>query len=443
MVRICLPHGGNLTIKSYDGNGSYNFTGFIQDREYAHFILNLFKPSNFTIEKTTTKCLKRLKANESDVSVAFHPLMESSYYYVPIVEWNIAPGILSGYEVNEYIRNKTSVDHFRDGLIQNLGAFDTWTYLTLFLFYFMLLLLKQIGKWILLLSARKISKKNKSKREWMIQRNLKLWQNKISRQRYSQFKLLLIFMSHLTFFFIVTPFLDLYTSLQVLLPKPYIITDYETIIRTNMRVYPKSTVANEFFRPSMTNVKNNDLTKKFYDHLVKNKNVSIYSLPDDSKSLTTYQKWAPLAKLIVEKYFVMIHKSHSLERMRLLMYAFSPKDKYYRMFVSKDASQREFLVGAAFRKGFIDPSLLKKLRTVDEMKDKFANFLTREDIDQVFRENRNVTCEHRYRQIKYCMDKTLEADQQDTTPSNNDQLIKLAAIVLACSYIVSLCIFII
>lgn len=123
-----------------------------------------------------------------------------------------------------------------------------------------------------------------------------------------------------------------------------------------------------------------------------------------------------LAKYLVQKKFVIITHLPNARYLRKKSCAASSTNEYLRMFAVKDPSQREIPVGNAFRSGFNDTLIRKKMTRWTELMPNIelidpGDSYTMERLD----ENVLMTKERRHQQLLYCLDEKLEAHQKETT----------------------------
>ena len=231
MVRICIPRDG-LELRNKSGvfeiKGANNY--FTAE---ANFLLRFLKPSDvFLSNGFYAPCLQRLVDNKTDLALGEYPVEGNHHYYVPNVKTAYTPAIISGYEVNEYVKNQSAKPYLKCGLLENYRAFDGETYASIALLVITLLLIKWLFIFLFKSELNKFPMcrfRNKLAEE--MAKGLESWS--------------LATVANVAFFLLSTHFSVMYKTSQVVTEKPFIIADYETIMRLNIPVLARMSILRE------------------------------------------------------------------------------------------------------------------------------------------------------------------------------------------------------
>ena len=338
MARLCISSFD--LKKTLSKNGSYTFEGDFNAANMAYEITEVIKPSQIELATTSSQCLKRLQFNLSDISIT-SSAVGGSYYYVPVVSGDSAPCILSGYEVNEYIRGQSSRSLSQLGLLKNLKSFDASIYLVITGLCLTIFLVEKIYS----TRIRKLSKGQGKKRP-------KGKVKKKSSLKRTHFRILQ-FLLTVMFFLVATAFLNLYSTIQVVTYKPYVITDYESLIQSNITIMlAMSTKVKEYLHPTVKNVENNDVTFRFFNYF-NSRNIHMTTFIKNyfkSASFIDFiffdYNW--IKTLIGKKYVLFTHQK-SCDHIKYRLCGLSTEHEFFQVFSSIDPSQRRILVGESFR----------------------------------------------------------------------------------------------
>lgn len=420
MARLCIAH---YDLKFENKSGIYKVTGirslFVDE---AYTLLRLLNPSQlFITDGTLSGCLERLKNNQSDISFGYHGLQVGSYYYVPDVKAAYAPSIVSGYEVDEYIRNQSNRPFSQFGLLENVKSFNCEVYATTALLFLTMILVDWLFQCLFNAQMDNIPVRSASR-----QRTLRM------KNGHKTLKLV----THVACFLIWFPFLSLYQTTQVITQKPFVITNYESLIRSNISIYSCMTFDEaKYFAPSHRNIRNHDLTFRFFNYFKRKKfeSNSCIKREGENNFINFIFKHHTLAKHIVEKDFVVIGLVKVTKYTRQRLCASSGTNEYFRIFATVDPSQREILVGNAFRVGFYDPEVRRKLRLLDSINPLSATQADYiEYMNNYLDYNFLMTKERRSQQKRFCLDEELGTPSRERTFDSDFHFFKAFLILLLC-----------
>lgn len=415
MVRLCLPWGG--FIKYENRSGLHKFEGSAMKVDGAKTLFYYLKPSQMVVVRSSSNCLKRLKNNLSDVILQGFSPKEGFYYYVPEVTHAKTPAILSGYEVNEYIKNQTNKGFSKYGLLENYKAFDGEIYAAIFLLFLTVVLTKWFFNCLFRSNIIFPWKRGPRKRLRMRKR--------------LHFQML-DFVKSLSFFLVSNAFFSLYSTSQVITEKPFVISDYESLIRSNISIYLlMSANIDEYFKPSEMNIKNNDMTYRFFNYFNKKKfsRSKDWANDDFFKYIFRFNNFA---KNLADKKYVFMSHYDGARHLRSRLCASTWPNEYFRVFLFRDPSQREVLVGNAFRTGFYDAEVKKKLKIFELFNPKSSQMDAIRVMNYYLDFNVLMSRERRSQQILHCLDEKLEAYQKEATFASDFQFFKAFWITMAC-----------
>ena len=124
----------------------------------------------------------------------------------------------------------------------------------------------------------------------------------------------------------------------------------------------------------------------------------------------------PRSPYSVRKNFVLISHLTAVRNLNYKLCASSGPNEYFRMFAFKDPTQREILVGNAFRAGFNDPIVRKKMQRWSEQMPSFGPATFRNPQIKIWlSKNVLMTKERRLQQLLYCLDDKVEAYGKEET----------------------------
>lgn len=395
-----------MDLDLFNKSGAYRFTGSKAFVAEANSLLQLLKPSRVDVTNGfLNKCLSRLAKNSSDVAFGDFALRGGSSYHVPDATNAWAPAIISGYEVGEYIKNQTSKPYSKYGLLENYRAFDGETYIAICSVILIILLTKFLFNFHFKKSVSHLPLGTLRRRPALRvinELNIKSIRVVVS----------------VAFFLISTPFLLMYKTTQVVTEKPFVIADYETLMRFNISIYSQITVhKSEYFKPLTRNIQGNDLTFRFFNYYQRRKferkEFESNDLRRDDFINFIFRNYR-LTRYLVEKKFVVITHLDASHYLKRKFCTTSGENEYFKIFVSKDASQKEILVGNAFRNGFSSPQVRAKLRRFAELMPRKTQIhptgLTVEWLERNFL----MSKERKSQQLVYCLDEKVEAYQKES-----------------------------
>ena len=407
MVRVCIPgpglellnKSGVFETKSNDANEQYN--------KQANFLLQFLKPSDVFLSKGLyLPCIQRLVDNKSDLSLGEYPLEgQHDHYYVPDVRMTYLPVIISGYEVNEYIKNQSAKPYLKYGLLENYRTFDGETYASIALLITTLLLVKWLSIFLFKSELNKLP---------MCRFRCK----QLSRMARGHKSRSLAVMVNVSFLLLSTPFLLMFKTSQVVTEKPFVVTNYETIMRLNLSILPRiSILKKEYFTPSARSVGENDVTARFFLHF-KKRGTEFQSEYYDKKDLINgILKINRMAGYFIQKKFIVItHSGLNARLVKHIICASSGPNELFHVFAFQNPTQREILVGNAFRTGFNDPGVRKKMQRWTERMPSIEQVDSGDWFIKYWLDaNVLMTKERRLQQFFYCLDEKLRAYQKEQT----------------------------
>lgn len=427
MTRLCISHT-HLNISKLK-NGSYVFEGWPKHINRAKEWMALVEPSQVTAATYNSICNERLEQNLSDVAITYSTINGGAYYYVPVAIGETCPAIISGYEVNDYINSQLK-KQWKNGFFDNLRAFDASTYMVLVSIIFVLFLVKCCANYLFYTQLKTWPRDHeRTEQQLTLKKGTHLQP--------------LVLLAHVLFFLIATPFLNLYNTSQVVTEKPQVILDYETIIKSNKTIFSGMTNNVEtYFKPSEFSIRNNDITFRFYNYF-KNKHInSKKHSAIKNKDFIQYILYDfILAKLTVDKKLIYITHYWTALQYRRFFCALSSEDKFFRLFTSIDESQRKILMGHAFRSGFHDSMLVRRMRISTEFASlQGGHAVTVFDVVNKLDQNALIRPEDRRQQLEYCMDETITAYSKEKLFATGLQFFRIFWSSLALIILLAFCV---
>ena len=391
MLRLCYNNPSVKLLKRSDG--TYSVSGvYPQDVENVQHMIQLTGSYNITFAKSLIGCYESLKNNQSDFSYGQFLLYDpTDTYYIPVQTFSASPYFISGYEVKSYIESKQSSAQATSeyGLMENILNYDLSVHCLILVILIILAaiysLKGKVRKWAL--KCRRIKRRPKS--------------------RFIKF----IFM--VNFFFTSTPFLLMFKTSQVVTEKPKVLETYQMIMDANASIRTSGLYTNVTMtlepNGEMSN-KENDLNYKMYNYFIHHQ----YRGTSPGKNKNYYGSLYEIARSIINNTMVYLDTYHTVRTMRLVFCTLSKEDEYYRTFIFQDVHAKAILAGQAFRCGFKNKHLEKRLRNIFEAGSTTVwSKMHPPPIGFKFRGN--STGEHRKAQLEYCMDEELKAYQRQET----------------------------
>lgn len=369
---------------------------------------------------TSSDCLLRLRRNLSDVALGKYAAKDGTYYYVPDINQESYPGILSGYNVGEYIKNMTSRPHSEYGVLENYKVFDVDTYLVTILLCFTIFVAERLCHLNLSPRGKKVSP--------MITRRPRTCPSHRTLDTRT-----VALLKSVSFFFIYNIFINLYKTSQVVTEKPYVITDYKSLIKSNVSVFQLVTANwREYFVPSDVSRKKKDISYRIYKYL-KRKQFSRKKYNQKYRTNRTlidrilFEK--RYEKSLVNKEFVTISHFGGIQ-MKKNQYCVwlmgDSANEHLRLFTSKDPDQRGILVGYAFRVGFNDPLVRKKLKRLKKFRTHASKALS-----LISSLKTRLNAKLRGKQMLSCLESKIEVYEKETTFASDIQSFKAFFSILA------------
>ena len=352
ITRICfLAHGAEITKTK---RGSYVVSGFVNVQlQAARVILDLFSVLNFTLINEgngRSGCINSLQENNSDFTYGLFPLTDLNQpYWVPAIHSPSSVLILTGYEVSSYIQSQKNKYKSKYSLINNIFLFDVQIYVAI-----ALLFATFMSSYALCLKFK--CKRKRSLRSFVTKfvKNLRVHIQRcwtISRTRLR----CISFLMFITFFFIKAPFFLLFNTSQVVTDKPFLISNFETVLDFKVPCWKGIENLDRFLEPNGPS----GIADRFWRHFQRTKNSPFSQRRGISESLAIMDE---MMRKIIARKLVYLAQDHENKIMETLFCTLSSESEFFRTFYFKDKHSREIAVGSALRVGFTNGMLIKRLK---------------------------------------------------------------------------------
>lgn len=401
MLRLCFQYlNVNLTILNKFGVKKYIIESDIPFAKLdLRFMLDLTGSTNVTFVKEEADCIPRLANNESDICSGFIPYYgEDDSYHVPVPFWPYVPVIITGFEADTDMETKvTRANNL--GVISNMFSYD-WT---IYAFFSSLI--------IILYSMSYLNNYIK-----------KTVRRKVLRTKFDSRILSLIFW--FSFFFISTPFLLLFKTKQVVMEKPNLLIDFETIMMQNATIIPGT--FNTSLVPNDNNIKNRDIKYKFWQYYTKHVHNPHYrGLPKSKRFPLIYE----VVKGIVAQKLIFLGPNIHIDSNRIFFCMFSKENEYFRTFTFKDTLATEFLSGYAVRNDYFNPKLIKRFRNSYEFNSfKHSGLTNPQPTDYTM--FTGVSLQHKMKQKHLCQSESISLNIRKGSGSTNLNFFKYFLLII-------------
>ena len=418
-TRVCYPAGGaEVTVKH---DGSVKIDGIVVDiHEKFVNLLHVPNETHVTSASTLDECYERMMSNETDVILTRGPPTDddNSIYYVAIQTDTFVNQIVSGYDYSEYMKQVEQVTESATALIKNFFVFDNWC---IGLIIILLLLLLTLARLIKRFKLHRLYSRPLAT-TWR-KRSITLYEPAVS------FKLIkLILFSG--FLLLGSPFLAKFQTNQVVTSPPDVITSYEQVIDRGAKIIFNREISDEFLlRPSAESIEKNDITARLYRYM--QRNLMPFRIPSGPE---TASKFDSTVDALITGKAVMFAANYISDGFKGVFCSWSSQNHLIQSLISTDPSSREMFTGYPMRRGFNNPSLVKKLRrefeahlqtAMNEVSPQFVGLDFKRDF---------TTPAHRQRQLVLCMTDDLVREQKEPQPTG----LRSFSLFFACYIMVNL-----
>lgn len=339
-VRMCvtLPVESELNQRK---DGSYYVTGAMDVvcNELIDIANRLHKNISYYITTSTDECIERLKSNRSDmVTSMFVYHEESPLYQVPIPMFLSKITFLTGYNLKE--KRETLMDH--GTVFTNVNLLETPVYLCSALL---------ILSFILVIWARTLINSSRASRVYSGKKRIPFALREIELAFYGKSKILRLvtFSFAILSFYLLTCFMILYKTSRLIKHQPYVVTNYQQLIkdRTALPVfYDVITEVSSKFKSAKVNTVKGKIWSKLMRAQI-----------DPSSYIHTGHHTNFLGK-VVERGFAQMNENRTvlfastmtMNVVKTMFCGSSPGEQIWRLFVFSDDSEGEELLGYAMSK---------------------------------------------------------------------------------------------
>lgn len=397
MLRLCYNNLSVKLIKKADG--TFSISGlYPQDTENVRYMMQLTASHNFTFTKNLIGCYESLKKNKSDFSYGQFLYFDSTNtYHVPVQIYTARPYFISGYEVNSYVESQRNKSDCNYGLMNNIYNYQVDVHCLVLLLLICLLSLLMLQK-----SVKTHLVKSKS-----------TFYRRVRTTKCPRVSRLGKFLHHLAFFFVSTPFLLMFKTNQVVTERPFVLETYQMIMNAGARIRTSGMYTNVSMtlEPNSDNNERKDLIYKMYHYFIHHQ----YRGAPPGKNRSYFDSLFEIAESIINKTMVYLDTYWTVKTMRLVFCSISRDSQLYRAFIFKDVHSREFLAGNAFRLGFEDKKLVKRLRNTFEAASTIVwSRMHPLPLGFKFR-GKSISNKHRKSQLELCLDEELKPYERHET----------------------------
>lgn len=433
---MCFPIGYNF--KDFTNTSDLSVlskslaTSQLESLLFHSVLTNL---TSISLINSTVSCELRMKNNLSDFSVGNFFPHDDATYSVPVPFIPVTLDFVAGYDHGKYIEQQTNLAGTFLGVLENLYSFEIEVYVVIAAFWvtfgfiilcqFHLIQDERNNK----LKRRRIKKQITFARYFNSIINDALNDPSNSRTRMT------CFLFSLFTFFSFTPFTLMFKTTQVVTESPKIITNYREIIESGAEVLYTNLNSDEteFLKPSETSIKNNDLVNQMWNYFVKKATLFKAKGRIDIINLRNERTYS-----LANRTLVFFATRHFAKYLREVHCSWTDDQTLLRMFRFHDPSQREILGGFAFRLGFTDERLIKRLKIIFEhrlswaMKSRNLKLL---GFKKKFVNNKATTVyqtskQHRSEQLDLCLDQSLLKYEKEETFASNTSFFTCFFIIL-------------
>lgn len=241
-----------------------------------------------------------------------------------------------------------------------------------------------------------------------------------------------------SYFLLITPFLLLFKTNQVVNERPFIINNYKKIIQTNSTILYTSIAFNEtlFLLPSDFDIKTNNIVNKFW-HQFKFTG-KLYDM-STTMGLDVIEN---LKNLLIHGKTVFISEFFTVTTVKAVLCSFTNENELIQIFIHHDNNQRSQIQGIPVRRGFFNKQLNIKHRRLFEM-NIFRQILN-QGVEYMGFTFLVTSKEHRRIQYEYCtIQQPIEFKTKDDIAPSRFQFFSLLFFTLFSVYGLAFVIFII
>lgn len=335
-MSLCIP-GGLGIVLNIDKKGHFDYSMLRHDGEVLIISLyqQIFNASTIHMVSELRECLSLMKEKSVDFVAAMMPVASIfEHHYVPYATEESNLDIISGYDYNTYSslngQNKTS----KLGILNNYRGFESNVYIVLCLLIISLLLL------VLFFTLVQREKRWIHRRSTSIRTMIKVFKvylfNSFSTKTNAR---RLTMLSIISFFLIITPFLLMFKTNQIIVHPPKLLKTFEEAMSEKADIYFMNTVDNyeEYFY-----TENGSEVFSYYQS-----NKKIFKAPNDLESV--YATNRILAE-ITKGQAALILPSQISKIMYQCFCSWSKKGQLFKFMINKYYEGRTFLIGFVFSK---------------------------------------------------------------------------------------------
>lgn len=432
MARLCSPCNLDEEVTKTP-DGKFKLNGFVTRSHILSldFHSSLLNASQFVVKKGFKDCLKLLIENKTDYIIGFASDGDEKPFYVPVPYVSTSLHLISGYDVGKYIKDVKFKGPNSLGVLSNIYNFDFQVYFAILLFII------SIG---LLLLAHSLKIKAHliriGKKRLKLLKTYRRVYKKLSDVKRTKTKLVSL-VSYISYFLLITPFLLLFKTNQVVNEKPFIISNYEEIINANASIYYPSIAVNEtvFLIPTGFDVDHNNIMNKFWNFF------QTKSQHYDFSNTQTFDKLFYLKDKLINGKGIFLTEFSTIVNIKAILCSFTKEDEYIQIFIYHDRHQRAEVQGMPVRRGYYNPQLNKKHRALFEMD--LYNQLLIMGVEYIGFQYTGTSRDHRRIQYEYCQkEQPIELTTKDHIPPLKVEFYSLSLKILSALYLFALIIFV-
>lgn len=343
-LEICITNGLDGVLKK-NQYGEMVYSDLRADTEVEFFDLfqQIFNASTIKMTRIGIECLELLREGKVYFSTVSRSIWdESDYYRVPYGTKMSYINIITGYEYKEYSRMIGASKISDMGILNNYRGFEKKVYF--FLSLVMILLLLPVIFYTLI---------QKEKR-WIYRRSISIWTMmkvfyqylfysfsiKTSARRFT-------YLAIISFFLIITPFLLMFKTNQIIVPPPKLVKTLRQAISDKITIYHTDTIVN------LSMFYEEENFQKVHNYYETNK--KLFELPGATDILT----YDGFVMNIINQKGILLTQSHEAMAMYKMICSWANNNHLLKIFMFKEESTREYIHGMTFHINYTNPRGLR------------------------------------------------------------------------------------
>lgn len=349
-MSICFPNGLQ-DFRERSKNGRFDYTFLRHESEVLAISLyeQALNATKIYYTESVEKCLSLTEDGAVDFVLTTKPIYNySKHYNVPFATGMSYLNILSGYDHISYLNTLSKGISSELGILSNYKGFENTVYLILFLLLFTFFIFASVCSLVdkerkIFLAERKCRNGKRIRFSKLLKLTIeKTMSVKNSRRRF--FSYLAIIAS----FLIMTPFLLMFKTNQVIVPPPVVIKNFDEIIKSGAKIYFTDT---------------SDDPEKFFDEIgfdtvsayyrANRVNFELPNFPDKFKAVNQ-----AVINIVDKKSVFLVPRIISTIIYQLLC-SFTYENQLFKIKRYRSENSREFIIGQIFRVNFTDPIRLR------------------------------------------------------------------------------------